>query len=138
MFANNEITKRGLFHRALERAHDEVTFDERLVWAHSIDGAIKDAANESVPFRSRVAWPGVVLGAAPALVAVAAVLRDEGVDGTRDALEDVREFMTDGIDSPLYGRDPVAARRAAEDLRTFVGTAAVTQRSREFAHAGAH
>ena len=123
MFANNEITERGLLHRSLERAHDEVTYDERVVWARSIDGAIKDAADTAVPFRSRVAWPGVVLGAAPALVAVAAVLRDEDVIVTRDGLDAVREFMTDGIDSPLYGSDPLAARRGAEALRSrFAGT----------------
>ena len=71
----------------------------------------------AIPFRSRVAWPGVVLGAAPALVAVAAVLRDEDTVVTREALDAVREFMTDGIDSPLYGSDPLAARRGADELR---------------------
>jgi hypothetical protein len=125
MFANNEITERGLLHRALERIHDEVTPDERMVWAHSIDRAIKDAASPAIPFRSRVAWPGVVLGAAPALVAVAAVLRDEDVVVTREALDDVREFMTDGIDSPLFGSDPLAARRGADELRReLTGTGA--------------
>ena len=117
MFANNEITERGLLHRSLARAHDEVTYDDRMVWAHSIDGAIKDAASTAVPFRSRVAWPGVVLAAAPALVAVAAVLRDEDIVISREALDAVREFMTDGIDSPLYASDPLAARRGADALR---------------------
>ena len=128
MFANNEITERGLLHRSLERAHDEVTYDERLVWAHSIDGAIKDAASTAVPFRSRVAWPGVVLGAAPALVALGAVLRDEDVVVARDALDAVRAFMTDGIGSPLYGSDPLAARRSAEALRSRIAGTGVAQR----------
>ena len=61
MFANNEITERGLLNRALDRMHDDVTLDERMVWAHSIDRSIKDAASRAIPFRSRVAWPGVVL-----------------------------------------------------------------------------
>ena len=129
MFANNEITARGLLHRALERAHDEVTHDERAIWAHSIDGAIKDAADGAVPFRSRVAWPGVVLGAAPALVAVAAVLRDENVVVSRAALDAVREFMTDGIDSPLYGSDPLAARRGADRLRSLLAGTDAAQRA---------
>ena len=128
MFANVEITERGLLHRSLERAHEEVTYDERTVWARSIDSAIKEAANTAVPFRSRVAWPGVVLGAAPALVAVAAVLRDEDVVVSREALDAVREFMTDGIDSPLYGRDPLAARRGADALRRSLVSAEGAER----------
>ena len=110
--------------------HDEIPYDDRLVWARSIDGAIKDAASPAIPFRGRVAWPGVVLGAAPALVAVAAVLRDEDVGVSRDALDAVREFMTDGIDSPLYGSDPLAARRGADALRTrLAGHTGAVQRA---------
>ena len=135
MFANNEITERGLLHRALERVHDEVTPDERMVWAHSIDRAIKDAASPAIPFRSRVAWPGVVLGAAPALVAVAAVLRDEDTAVTREALDAVREFMTDGIDSPLFGNDPLAARRGADELRRELAGTGAAQRANAVATA---
>ena len=58
-----------------------------------------------------------MLGAAPALSAVAAALRDEDLVVTRESLDAVRSFLTDGIDSPLYGGDPLAARRAAEALR---------------------
>jgi len=129
MFANNEITERGLLNRALDRIRDEVTLDERMVWAHSIDRAIKDAASPAIPFRSRVAWPGVVLGAAPALVAVAAVLRDEDTAVTREALDAVREFMTDGIDSPLFGNDPLAARRGADELRRELAGSGAVQRA---------
>jgi hypothetical protein len=122
MFVNNEITERGLLHRALEHAAHEVTLDERRSWAQSIDGAIRDAASGSAPLRARVARPGVVLAAAPALVAVAAVLRDEDAVVDEDALGAVRTFMTDGVESPLYGPDALIARRAAEALRTrFAG-----------------
>jgi hypothetical protein len=117
MFVNNEITERGLLHRLLERAGHEVTTDERLSWAHSIDHAINDAARSNLPLRYRIARPTVVMAAAPALVAVAAVLRDDLRVVSRETLDAVREFMTDGIDSPLYGRDPLAARRAADGLR---------------------
>ena len=135
MFANNEITERGLLNRALDRIRDEVTLDERMVWAHSIDRAIKDAASPAIPFRSRVAWPGVVLGAAPALVAVAAVLRDEDTAVTREALDPVREFMTDGIDSPLFGNDPLAARRGADELRRELAGTGPAQRANAVATA---
>jgi hypothetical protein len=118
MFVNNELTERGLLHRLLARVASEVTMDERNVWANSIDGAIKDATRSSVPARNRVARPVVVLAAAPALSAVAAALRSEEIAVTREALDAVREFMTNGIDSPLYGRDPLAARRAADALRS--------------------
>ncbi len=117
MFVNNEITERGLLHRLLDRASSEVTLDERRSWAHSIDGAINDAATSNLPLRNRVARPVVVLAAAPALSAVAAALRDEDLVVSPETLAAVREFMTNGIDSPLYGRDPLAARRAADGLR---------------------
>ncbi|MDX6538485.1 MAG: hypothetical protein QOI71_95 [Gaiellales bacterium] len=120
MYVNNEITERGLLHRLLDRVAVEVTMDERTVWARSIDGAIKDAARSSVPMRNRVARPIVVLTAAPALSAVAAALRSEEIAVTRETLDAVREFMTNGIDSPLYGRDPLAARRAADALRSLL------------------
>jgi hypothetical protein len=129
MFVNNEITERGLLHRLLDRVADQVTMDERIVWARSIDGAIKDAAGGSVPFRARVARPLVVLGAAPALSAVAAALRNEDIAVSRDALDAVRAFMTDGIDSPLYGRDPLAARRGADALRREFAGAEDAQRA---------
>ena len=78
MFVNNEITERGLLHRVVARASAEVTLDERTSWARSIDGAINGAASSNLPLRNRVARPVVVLAAAPALVAVAAALRERG------------------------------------------------------------
>jgi hypothetical protein len=138
MFVNNELTERGLLHRVLERAAAEVTIEERTVWARAIDGAVSDAARSSVPMRNRVARPVVVLAAAPALAGVASALRNEDVAVTRQALAAVREFMTDGIDSPLYGRDPLAARRAADALRNLVlGTDATQRASATARHASA-
>jgi hypothetical protein len=137
MFVNNEITDRGLLHKMLEAEARKVTTDERKAWARSIDGAIKDASRPSTIVRRRITFPSVVLAAAPALTAVAAMLRDEDVAVSREALNAIRKFMTDGIDSPLYGRDPLAAHRAADDLRNLVGAGRIAQRSREAAHAGA-
>ena len=111
MFVNNEITNRGVFHRVLKKAASEVTIDERKMWARSIDGAIKDASRPSTMVRRRLTYPAVVLSAAPGLSAVAAVLRNDEVTVSREALDAVRTFMTNGIESPLYGRDPLAARR---------------------------
>ena len=132
MFANLEITDRGLLHKTLARTADEVTMDEREVWARAIDGAVSDATRSSIPARNRVARPSVVLGAAPALSAVAALLRDEDVSVSRATIDAVRTFMTDGIASPLYGRDPLAARRGADALRSLFGADA-GKRAHEFA-----
>ena len=58
-----------------------------------------------------------MLSAASALSAVAGALRDEDIALAPATLDAVHAFMTDGADSPLYGNDPLAARRAAEALR---------------------
>jgi hypothetical protein len=122
MFVNNEITDRGLLHKLLKKTTSEVTLDEREVWARSVDGAIKDASRPSTMVRSRLTRPDVVIAAAPSLAAVAAALRDEDATVSRAAIDAVRRFITDGIDSPLYGRDPLAARRGAEALHGLLVT----------------
>ena len=129
MFVNNELTERGLLHRMLRRVSEQVTTEERMAWARSIDGAIKDAASPVVPLRNRLARPAVVLGAAPALSAVAAALRNDDLVISRESLDAVREFMTSGVDSPLYGRDPLAARRGADALRRLLVAAEAAQRA---------
>ena len=129
MFVNNEITDRGLLHKLLNKTAREVTMDERLVWARSIDGAIKDVSQPSTPVRMQLTRPAVVSAAAPALSAVAAALRDEQITVSREALDAVRTFMTDGIDSPLYGRDPLAARRGADALRRLIVAAEAAERA---------
>lgn len=138
MFVNNEITDRGLLHKLLSRAATETTMDERASWARAADAAVKDATRPSTFVRMRLTRPAVVMAAAPALSAIAATLRDEHVVVSHEALAAIRAFLTDGIDSPLYGNDPLASGRGAEELRRFVlsGTFAAG-RSRELAHAGA-
>jgi hypothetical protein len=133
MFVNNEITDRGLLHKLLKKAAREVTMDERKSWARAVDGAIADASRPSTPFRRSITRPAVVIGAAPALSAVAAVLRDENFSVSREAIDAVRGFLTDGIDSPLYGTDPLAARRGAEALRGLVVANASAKRAHEVA-----
>ena len=133
MFVNNEITDRGLLHKLLRKAAREVTMDEREVWARSVDGALKDALSPSTMVRSRLTRPAVVLAAAPTLSAVAAVLRDDRVAVSREAIDAVRTFITDGIDSPLYGRDPLAARRGADALRSLLPADETVRRAHEVA-----
>ena len=137
MFANNEITDQGLLHKMLKKAAVEVTMDERRVWARSAEGAIREASLPSTMLRRRLTQPAVVVSAAPALSEVAAVLRNEDVAVSREALDAVRTFLTDGIDSPLYGRDPLAARRAADTLRNLVVSGESVTYARQVAHATA-
>lgn len=137
MYANNEITDRGLFHKLVRTEARHVTADERRVWARSIDSAIKHASRPSTLVRMRLTQPAVVAAAAPALAAVAATLRDEGDVVSRGAMDAIRTFMTNGSESPLYGRDPLAARRAADELRRLVVTGRAAQRSPAGAHARA-
>jgi hypothetical protein len=137
MFVNNEITDRGLFHRLLKKTAGDVTLDEREVWARSVDGAINDASRPSTMVRSRLTRPDVVIAAAPALAAVSAALRDEDATVSREAIDAVRKFITDGIDSPLYGRDPLAARRGADALHALIVAGRSTTRSPQAAHANA-
>ena len=76
MSVNTEISERGLFHR-LEGPRKQRGHTRRAPFmGASIDHAISDAARSNLPLRYRVARPRVVLAAAPALVAVAAVLRN--------------------------------------------------------------
>lgn len=133
MFVNNEITERGLLHKLLNKAAREVTMDERKSWARAVDGAIEDASRPSTHFRRSITRPAVVIGAASALSAVAAVLRDENFSVSREAIDAVRRFLTDGIDSPLFGSDPLAARRGAEALRGLVVANASAKRAHEVA-----
>ena len=79
MFVNNEITDRGLLHKLLRAEARKVTPDERALWAHSIDGAIKDATRPSTILRLRLTHPDVVAAAAPSLSAVAGQGEPSGV-----------------------------------------------------------
>jgi hypothetical protein len=60
--------------------------------------------------------PDVVRAAAPALLAIAATLRDERQPVSPAALAELRHFLTAG-GSPLLGEDPMRARWIAEQLR---------------------
>jgi hypothetical protein len=131
MFVNNEITNRGLLHKLLQKAASEVTMDERKVWARSVERTIEDASRPSTPFRYRLARPAVVIAAVPALSDVIGALRDDQIVVSREAIDAVRAFMTDGVDSPIYGRDPLAARRSADALRSLVVAETSVDRTHE-------
>jgi hypothetical protein len=90
-----------------------------------------DAASRSLPasqfphpdweapllLRAEVVW-----ACRPALLALKGVLGDPHEPISAVALRQLKTFLTHSSASPLYGTDPAAARRAAEQLqRSFTG-----------------
>jgi hypothetical protein len=69
--------------------------------------------------------------AAPA-ASIAVVLRDWTQPVQADLLDDIRWFVTDGCDSPLFGRDAAAALLAISEIERSVsaGRAAVARTDR--------
>jgi hypothetical protein len=53
----------------------------------------------------------------PSLLAIAAILVDERQPISATALEQLKRFLTDPSVSPLFGDDPMVARRAAQQLQ---------------------
>jgi hypothetical protein len=129
MSASSEMTDRSLFHRLLERVGHDGAMHDRESCASAIDGVVRAAVRTGVPPRNRVARPVVVLSAASALLAVAGALRDSEIDIPPSALDAVHAFMTDGAGSPLYGRDPAAARLGAEALRARIAAGEAAPRA---------
>ena len=90
----------------------------RAAWAHAIDRALREA-DASTLLGSRLppfTHHQVVRAAAPALRAIAAMLRDEHQRVSPAALAELRHFLIEGR-SPLLGEDCIKARWVAEQLR---------------------
>ena len=109
MSASSEITERGLFHRLLDRVGHEGAMDDRESWADAIEGAIRDAAVRAPAAQPRGAARRRPLRRLGALGRRRRAAR-RGRRRRTGRLDAVRAFMTDGAGSPLYGRDPLAAR----------------------------
>jgi hypothetical protein len=64
----------------------------------------------------------VVWACRPSLLAIKGVLGDPRQPISAVALRQLKTFLTDPSASPLFGTDPTAARRAAEQLQcSFTG-----------------
>ena len=59
----------------------------------------------------------VVWACRPSLLAIAAILVDERQPISATALRQLKRFLTDPSVSPLFGDDPMVARRAAQQLQ---------------------
>jgi hypothetical protein len=64
----------------------------------------------------------VIWACRPALLAIAGALCDQRQPISAAALRQLKTFLTDPSVSPLFGDDPLAARRAAQQLQcSFIG-----------------
>jgi hypothetical protein len=59
----------------------------------------------------------VVWACRPSLLTIAAILVDERQPISATTLRQLKRFLTDPSASPLFGNDPMAARRAAQQLQ---------------------
>ena len=98
----------------------------RQRWARAIEGLIATPGTQpwrTRPFRPLYA-PVVVQACTPALTTIRDILGDEHASITTQMLRQVHEFLCEGATSPLLGNDPVAARKAANELATSFQLAA--------------
>ena len=91
---------------------------QRRHMAALIDRILGDLTSPRILNRtSRSVYPPVTVAAcAPTLQRIKAQLRDQNHDIPVTSLAELREFLTNGCDSPLCGRDPSSARWEAERL----------------------
>ncbi len=102
---------------------DVPSMRQRLRWARSLEKAVEEARRPRPPLRLRpILQASVVRACEPALLAIAGALRDQRQPISNTALRQLKAFLTDGFNSPLYGYSPLAARSGAERLRlSFTG-----------------
>jgi hypothetical protein len=104
---------------------------QRRAWARSVHRLL-EAVSRSYPAWWQYPHPywdfpprtrrEVIWACRPALPAIAAALGDEQQPISDAALRQLRSFLTDPSVSPLFGDDPAAARRGAQQLqRSFTG-----------------
>ena len=103
----------------------------RRTWAQAVHRLL-DAANRCYTSRWQLPHPywdfpprtrrEVIWACQPALLAIAGALSDEQQPISAVALRQLKRFLCDPSVSPLFGDDPEAARRAAQQLQySFTG-----------------
>lgn len=94
------------------------TMRERRRWARSVEKLVADAHRYILLRAYRPLYnTAAVRRATPALLDIAAALRAEDLEVSRELLGELRALLTDGGSSPLYRDHPIAALWAIEDLR---------------------
>jgi len=118
------IVTRG--HGAAEQAAaigKQPSMRQRRAWTRSVHRLLEPAARRYVYWwQAPLTRREVVWACRPALLAIAATLRDQRQPISATALWHLKTFLTDPNVSPLFGDNPITARWAAEQLRhTFIG-----------------
>jgi hypothetical protein len=103
----------------------------RRAWARSVHRLLDATDRRSSPWwqQPHPYWDfppltrrEVIWACRPGLLAIAGALCDQRQPISAAALRQLTTFLTDASFSPLFGDDPGAARRAAQDLqRSFTG-----------------
>jgi hypothetical protein len=90
----------------------------RATWARSIDRLLDEVERPQPLLRSmrRLYRRGVAAACAGSLTEIRWVLADDTATVRPEAMRRLREFLTDGVGSPLYGDDAELARRTAHEL----------------------
>jgi hypothetical protein len=115
---------------ALDASLGKLPSMRRRAWAQSVQRLLDDASRSS----SGVQFPHpdweaplllrtkVVLACRPELLAIKDALHDARQPISAAAVQQLKAFLTDPSVSPLFGGDPLAARRAVEQLQySFTG-----------------
>jgi hypothetical protein len=99
-------------------SRDLTTARARATWTRSIDGLLDELVRPQPRLRSLRPLYRREVGRACAhsLTEIRWVLADRTATVRPEAMRRLREFLTDGASSPLYGRDAEQARRAAREL----------------------
>jgi hypothetical protein len=97
--------------------HD-TTLRARATWARSIDRLLDEVQQPQPLLRSmrRLYRRDVAAACAGSLTEIRWVLADDTATVRPEAMRRLREFLTDGVRSPLYRADVEQARRTAHEL----------------------
>jgi hypothetical protein len=92
----------------------------RATWSKSIGHLLNEIDRPQPVLRSMrpLYRRDVAIACAPALTEIRWVLEDSSAPIRPEAVRRLREFLTDGAGSPLYGNDAHVARRVAHEIAT--------------------
>jgi RecB family exonuclease len=97
---------------------DDTTPRARARWAASIERLLVELERPEPLMRGarRLYRRDVAAASAHSLIEIRWVLVDESARVRPEAMRRLREFLSDGAQSPLYGDSPEQARRTAREI----------------------
>jgi hypothetical protein len=106
-----------IFHRDPTSRRERVTLATGIARLENEQRPLRGGLRAFRPLRD----PRVVAEVYPDLTRIRHTLLDMDVDVSPISMTVLRDFLTDGASSPLYRRNPMAARRAARELAAGFG-----------------